>query len=288
MSIDLSLLADDPSVTLYFEVRAGEFLDLEIAAAAAIHWSQAMRAAALAIDPEAQVRVAMLGAQPGSMKWLAAVEHKLDRLHTGFGRYPRLTQLALGLAIFIPTVAIPTYDFYFGEKGLPQEDRDRIDQIIEKAANSPEVETPRRQMFNAMSREPKITGAGVSLTVEGSPAVVVPSNQFPERGGLFLPQEPPEAERTVYPTLEVELISPHLSDGVRAWTFRQEGMPPFTATMRDARFLAALERSEIRETLRAHIPMVIKLKVVEVLRNGQWVVKAKGRSVVEVLSPSIS
>jgi hypothetical protein len=56
--------------------------------------------------------------------------------------------------------------------------------------------------------------------------------------------------------------------------------------MKDAKFLAALESKGIHETLRANIPMTIKVEIKETLVRGEWKVMPRGRSVVKVLSPA--
>jgi hypothetical protein len=229
----------------------------------------------------------MLGATVGSLRWLAAIERGLEAVHSGFGRYPRLVQLGIALAVFVPVSGIPTYHFYFGDHGLPDEDRERLDEVIALARSAPGVEEPRRKMFSALEADPKITGVGVGSGATGKPPFIIPSNQFAEHGGLFLPQEPPELERTVWPILDVELVTAHLSNSARTWTFKQEGLPPFGAIMKDKRFLDALERDEVKERLRSHIPMRIQLEVREVFKDGEWRVKPRGRVVVRVLEPDV-
>jgi hypothetical protein len=57
--------------------------------------------------------------------------------------------------------------------------------------------------------------------------------------------------------------------------------------MRDKKFLAALEDDQLRERLRVGIPMTIRLRVKEHKKDGAWVIKRKGRSVIEVISPKV-
>ena len=55
--------------------------------------------------------------------------------------------------------------------------------------------------------------------------------------------------------------------------------------MRDEKFLGALERQAVRESLRAHIPMTIRLQIKQIHEAGEWKVKRRGRTVIEVISP---
>jgi hypothetical protein len=57
--------------------------------------------------------------------------------------------------------------------------------------------------------------------------------------------------------------------------------------MTDARFLAALDREGIRETLRANIPMRTRLEIKQEKTGGEWKVARRGRRVVEVISPAV-
>lgn len=121
---------------------------------------------------------------------------------------------------------------------------------------------------------------------DAPPSVLVPDTEFAERGGLWAPQEEPK-DRTLHPVLDVILVRPTLSQRPRAWTFQIEGLPEFSATMKDRHFLSALATAHVRESLRTGIPMKIRMEIKEQYVDGEWRVKRGGRSVIEVLSPKI-
>lgn len=280
----------DGSITLYFGLREGEKADLEVVAAAAIKWVEAMRAAARDIDPEADFHVELIDAQEGSLKLntiLDWTEEQLSRFDEGVGKHWRLKKLAIGLVLFIVTSGGPTYDYYFGgepEVQLTQEDRELIDELLERLGKNPEVEEKKREFYRELERDTSITEVGVSEGRDNPPAIRVPRNQFPERGGLWALQEN-EVERTNYEVLPVTLVSPMLVPAKRAWTFESEGRGEFTATMKDEDFLKALEQDHVKEHLRVGIKMKIRLKIEEKNVGGVWTVKHGGRSVVTVLEP---
>lgn len=198
-------------------------------------------AAASEIDPGAEFRIEMLGAAEGSLRFLTAIERQLERVQTGWGKFPKATSIALALAVFVPTVGVPTYDFYFGDHGLPPADRQRIDELIKIAHSAPGFDAPRRQMFKTLDRDQKITGVGVASGARTTPIIIVPRNQFAEHSGLFqLSAEQVPDERTLDLTLEVTLVSANFENAPRKWLFRQQGMETFSAIMRDKRFLKAL------------------------------------------------
>lgn len=170
------------ALSLYFLIAHGEFADLEVVSAAAAQWAKAVRAAAAEVEPGTAVRVELVGAIGGSLRYLVLIERQLEKVHDGWGRFPRITQLGIALAIFIPTAGYPTYDFYFGDRGLPQQDRERLDKVIAMARDAPGIDAPRQEMFRILQCDPKITGVGIAPTAKASPAIIVPSSQFQKRG----------------------------------------------------------------------------------------------------------
>jgi hypothetical protein len=160
--------------------------------------------------------------------------------------------------------------------------------VVEEVAEDPTVKAHRQRIYTEVQRDPKITGvaAGVADRPDWKPKAVVPANRFAEADGLFEPKPAPNEERTIYPVLDVVLVSPRLQNAPRVWTFRQEGIPgTFNATMKDRKFLAALKRSSVRERLRMDIAMRVTLEIKQEFLDGEWRVKPRGRSVVEVIYP---
>ena len=120
-----------------------------------------------------------------------------------------------------------------------------------------------------------------------APLILIPNDQFAEMGGLWALAEDEPTEHTIYPVVDVTLISPVLLPFPRSWRFQPDGLPEFNATMRDKRFLAALEHAHVRESLRTGIRMTLRLEVKEKNVSGVWTVKRRGRSVAEVISPKV-
>ena len=118
--------------------------------------------------------------------------------------------------------------------------------------------------------------------------ITVPSSDFARRSGLW-EVEDDEQERTLRPIIDVTLISPVLVGNPRSWKFKPEGLPEFSAVMRDQQFLDALEQNDVRERLRTGIRMTVRLEVKEVKVRGEWQVKKRGgRSVTEVITPKVT
>lgn len=282
----------DGALSLYFQLKEGEKADLEVVAQAAIQWVAALRAIAREIDPEAVIRVELIDASEGSLSFntvLDFIEKQLARMDDGATKHWRLKKLAIALAVFVTFTGVPTYDYYFGddEVHLAEEDRRRIDELIELTRGKPEVEEKKKEFFRTLEKDPSIKGVGVTEKRDKVPAIIIPSTEFPERSGLWAILEPDSPQdRTVYPVLDVTLISPVLVKKPRTWKFQPDGLPEFSAVMQDELFLSALEHDAVRERLRFGIKMKIRLKVVETFETGVWT--AKSRAVVEVLSPARS
>lgn len=283
----------DGEISLYFGLKEGQRADLEVVAAAALVWVEAVRAAARAISPEAQVRIEIINAAESSLRLntiLEWMETQLTRIDKGTAKYKRLRKLAIALAVFVPTVGYPTFDFYFGTKptaSLNEQDRKLLNELLEQTRKDPAVKEKSQKFFKTLERDRSISTAGVSEGHNDPPIVNIPSEQFPERGGLWVILDDDAQERTTYPVVDVVLIAPVLLPLPRVWTFQPAGLPEFRATMRDKKFLSALNENHIREQLRVGIPMTIRLAVKETKVSGVWVQKNRGRSVIEVISPKV-
>lgn len=290
------------TVGLYFEVQKSELIDLEVAAAAAIEWSRGMKAAARALDPSYEYRVNLLAAEPGSSRWIAKVQRlkgiiensdanrATERLKTGWETLPLILRIAIGLAVVVPVTAKPTFEYWFDNEDFNETQIEQIKKAVEDATKDPAVQSHRRAVFSKVQQDQKITGvgAGVPTAENWRPKTTIPANQFAEADGLFRIEEEVTDKRTIYQELDVVLVTPWLENAPRSWVFRQEGLPgTIRAEMKDKRFLAGIEQSSIRETLRANIPMRIRLEIKQVLKDGEWKVKRRGRSVVEVISPAV-
>lgn len=293
--VDVERGADRKPIVLYFDLKPEKHIDLEVAAAAAIEWCRTVKAAASAVDPNYRYHVSLIAAEPGSSRWLADIERSpinqiSKEIKAGFDEVPLILRYAVGAAAFVIVTGIPTLNYYFGNDELSEDQLKQIQTVMETVLDNREVTAHRKAMYREVQRDPNIVGlgGGVPDRPDWRPPEMIPARRFAEADGLFeLEEFVAEGERTLLKTLDVILVNPWLENAQRAWTFRQEGIPgTFKASMKDAKFLAALDKSVIQERLRLNIPMTIELEIRETLVNGEWRVKRRGRSVVRVLSPS--
>ncbi|WMS41046.1 hypothetical protein RDV64_13220 [Acuticoccus sp. MNP-M23] len=295
-------MPEQSEVTLYIGLERGYYADLEVVGEAAAAWARSVKAAARAINAEFTVQIKLESMEEGSLKLNALLdwgEEQLDQLKRGSGRYPLLSKTAMAMAVFLIFTAGPTYlayESYFSSEGteLSDEDRERMDELIELLRRDDDVEEQSQQFFRTLERDTHIQAVGLAPERSTVPIALVNRNQFAELGGLFAREAETDLgltetsdERIRRSEKDVILISPVLENKPRSWKFREEGFDPFTAVMRDKNFLAALENANIREDLRANIRMTIILELKERKVGGVWELRHKGRSVLRVLDPKV-
>ena len=185
--------------------------------------------------------------------------------------------------------AVPTWKFWAGDDGFSETQVEQIEDALKKVIGDKDVTAHKQAMYKDAQRDRTIVGigGGVPDTPDWKPKQTVPANQFALVEGLFEPVEETK-ERTISQTLDVILVAPDLENAHKTWVFRQEGIPgTIRAIMKDDNFLAALERSAVRERFRTDIPMRIEIEIKQRMENGEWKVKRKGRSVIRVISPEV-
>lgn len=278
-------------LSLFFEIRPGEKADIEVAAAAAIAWAQGIKAAAMALDPGAVVRVELVDATEGSLNWntllrvLDSVEAQIDRIERGGAKYKRVTKLAIGLASMAVITGPSTWDLYFGDEKFTPEDRQLLRELHDKIADDPDLKTAKQKLYRTVLKDTAITGVGIKEKRDDRPVLVVPQNLFPEGEGLW--DQPAEEfePRVRYREMDVVIVKPALVKTPRSWTFREEGMPEFDAVMRDPDVLAA---GGLPETMHDGITIRVQMEFREIQVEGEWQLVRAGRSVTKVLDPPLS
>lgn len=284
----------DGTLSLRFELRGDETADLEAAASAAIAWCKALRAAAKAIDPTADIRIGIVDADRSSLIWNTVIdwiaqniEPHLERIESGGVKIPRVRKLAIAFAVFVIFTAGPTYLAYFGDN-FTAEDRAKIDELVEIVRKDQAAEAARRRFFQALEKEPAITAVSVRELPHGPDIISIPSSQFAEAGGLWADAMENGDPKVSRPVMNVVLVRPALSHSPRAWTFKPEGLPEFEATMRDPEILKAMASDQgLPLAFREDVPMTIELEVTEQLIDGEWKLVRGGRSVTRVIDPQV-
>lgn len=280
--------SSDRSLSLYFQLHHGRSADLEVVSQAAIEWVNSVRVAAEMVVPGLEVKVQLINAHEGSLSLNTVLdwgEERIEKLTEV--KHPRLLATAIGLAVFLVVDAGPTAEYWLGEPDkleLTDEDRERIDTFLERISQSEEVKKSGRRFFQVLVRDPAVSSVGVCEKPGEPPMITVKSDRFAERSGLF---EVPELkqDRDSERVSDVILETPDLSGRDRKWRFldKETGIP-FTAKMRDASFIASLEKGGVNENLRIGIELQIHIRFKEHFVDGEWV---SDPSTIEVIRVSL-
>lgn len=181
--------SSDRSLSLYFQLHEGRSADLEVVSQAAIEWVNSVRVAAEMVIPGLEVKVCIINAHESSLSLNTILnwgEEQLEKLADV--KHPRLLATALGTAVFLMIDAGPASEYWFGEPDrleLVEEDRQRIDEFLERISQSEEVKKSSRRFFQALVRDPAVSSVGVCESPGGLPMITVESGRFAERSGLF-------------------------------------------------------------------------------------------------------
>ncbi|MGY6704903.1 hypothetical protein [Roseinatronobacter sp.] len=283
---------NETPLSLYFGVHEGRKADLEIVARAAIEWSTAVRLAAEMIEPSATVRLQVVDANASSFRLNAAldwIESQLEKVEKGARKRPRLSTLAVGLAIFIVVDGGPTYDYWFGENvtvELSDEDRQLLFELLQKISASTELKATTKRFFATVARDPAISSVGVSQGPEKPLAYSAPSSEFAARSGLWHMGDHVE-ERSSERRMDVTVLRAPLENAPKKWRFRSEETgEEFSAKMLDQNFLQSLEDGSVKEYLRIGIKLTIQVSLRERLIDGNWKPIDSSWTVLNVIIPS--
>ncbi|MDR7103046.1 hypothetical protein [Croceicoccus sp. BE223] len=273
------------AISLKFELAADRSADLEIISEAAIAWVEALRAAAQAVDEKTDVRVRLVNVERRSALFNVLGEW-FDRAADKWEAAPRRAKLIRALTIFTIVSGYPTYQAYFGD-GFGEEERKQLDRIEAACQKDPAVTAARQKFFRVIEREPAVTAVSLKAHPDAEPYATIPSTEFAEAGGLFMPEEELPSERVGRTVMEVVLVKPALVAKPRNWTFKLEGFGEFDAVMRDPVVLQTVGSNGL-DGMKEGMRMTVRIETREVLSNGKWRPSRNGRSIIRVISPKLN
>ncbi len=261
----------EAAVSLYLDLEEGQAADMEVVARAALAFSAAIKALALDLAPEAEVRVELLSGTEGSLSLNSKIKG-LGLLVTK----ERLVNVALGIIAYIALESRDytvgrVLDHYFGkadaqaESHLSDEDIQRVVEAMQKGSAAPQI----RQMFKEVERDPTIKGVGATDQPGQRPSVIVPRSEFYTRAGVA-PQETTITRRTTQERMTVVLVSPVLVEGKRRWKFRGPH-GEFGAPVKDADFIHSVLIGTTPVPMVAGIVMDIEVETDEERTDGVWI-----------------
>lgn len=281
----------EPDLVLEFEIEEGRSPDLENVARALLAWNDAVKIAARAIDPSAELVVELVGVEPGSQRFkqiFRRVEDFAQGVEAGGAEYPLVWKhskaLAKCIAGGILVAAISNVVTSDDQTPVLEEIRDLLKEDRETRRAS-------KDFYEIMQEEPAFSKIEVYENEEDeTPVYSVPRSEFSHRSGLFDAEEddaPIESVRPRVVTWEVILVRPVLLGKPRRWTFARDGIE-FSALMTDQAVLQALHDRTLFIPFAEGVMMQIEVIYKERLEGDIWIPLGDTRKVTRVLSPRVT
>ena len=283
----------ETALTLYVDLPQGTRLDLEAAANAALAWSRMIKAIGQHVDPFTEWKVELDSATPGSQKLRSFIRLQ-DRSEV---RLLIIAAIGGALGFMLKEVAawgIGEVMDYIKGPDAPAEVRSLSEEEVRALAEQIVVllkqgvgQEEAKEVYDALEKDPDVSGAGATSARDKRPDVVVPRASFPGRPG---PSEakPESQERVLLEQMEAVLIRPLLtSSTTRRWSFQTRG-GTFGAPVQDTKFLEDLLAGRLNVPLRQGIVMLLEVEITEEAFQGLWRIKDRViKRVLEVKAPPV-
>jgi hypothetical protein len=283
-------------LVLNLDVAPDQTADAEVVGQALLAWVAASRAAAEVLDPLIQLKIGLIGVEPGSVRLRAVFRYIEDHIigppADFLGEFPRIKrfaeQLVIGTVIGIPVglvVVIGEHHMYpEAAKHASAQVQEQFQEGQKKVGESPKVQKEVRRFYRAVERDKAVTGVSVRDGDTLKPLIEVPKTEFPERSGLWEMQEqdPPTREQSAI--WDVVVTYPALFSKPKPWWFIRDGLP-FSATMTDEQFLRAIAEGTLPLHIQEGVEMRVKVEWTERLEGQTWEPINRTRKITKVISP---
>lgn len=286
--------AHPEQIVLHFETADDRRPSSRIAAQALLDWVTLVETVANEIAPNSKLSVEIVGgAVPGSTRFpqiLRWTDERIGDMKLAWDEYPHLKSMIVGASHTFWTAGVAAgVSLAIAPQvqavKLSDDDRALLTAMQEQVWRSRPAKEASKRFYRTLEQEPAIAGIGVADSWAERPSVIIPRSQFPERGGMWEPQDEIRTERIVRNDWQVVLLRPVLQATPHAWRFSRDGLA-FSAMMHDAQFLAALRDGRIPLNLQEGVMMRVEVEHVERLHNQIWEPVPRSWRVVRVLSPA--
>lgn len=291
-----SVTTIDGQYVLHFDTGPNAVPDAEIVARALIAWVEATQLAAQTLDPLNELRIGLLSAEPGSLRLRTVLDFFETKIIgppadflTPFPRIKRAArQLAIATTIGIPTgvaIVVAEHTLYpEPPRSLPTEAHSDFRADQEKIKEEPKVGNKVKAFYKTIEQDKAITGVSVREGTTLEPLLTVPREEFAQRSGLWAPQDSPAPSRPQRAVWDVVVTHPALLSKPKPWRFLRDGLP-FSATMSDEQFLAAVGNGTLPLHIQEGVQMQIVVEWTEQLDGQTWIPNARTYRVTKVLQP---
>lgn len=283
-------------LSLYLELQKGSHVSLESAARIALAWNNLVVETFAIIDPSAEIRVELIDAVDSSLGYRSLIKaiSKVAKQHPyiagGIGGVMG-TFFSIPLSHFGEHIWEEIYAAIGHVDDARQcaiDDPEKVRLSAEKGRSSSFAAPQKRELFTQLEREPIILGAAVtpSITIKPPPALFIPRAEFAGRAGIDAITTETVEKRTISERMRVILLTPKLQPKELMWQFAGEDGRPFSAKMRDANYLKALEEHRTGAELMIGLWMDIQVETKLETVGGIWA--EKSLEVTKVYSPILS
>lgn len=302
MATDEPVLDRDGQLILQFDLESGYNADAMIAAEALIAWIEAVREASAVLDPNSELQVGLVSAEPACLRLMTVIRFiertLLDPPSDALNETPKFKKIAvafvigasgaLGVAAINGGLQLDFADKAGQTQEQPVVDHDeqiRLEEAKEKLQASPTVRAKVQKFYETVERDRHITRVSVSEKPGGTPLVSVPRSEFAERSGLWDPQTPEPPTRNQDAIWDVVVTYPALFSEPRVWGFSRDGLP-FTARLEDEVFLVGIHDGTLPIRIQEGVVMRVQIVWQERLVGQTWTLVPRSRRIVRVLSPT--
>lgn len=278
----------ETEITLFVGLRQGTRIDLETAANASLAWAVLIKAVGQQVDPFTEWSVELESSLPGSLKIRSII-----RLGSAAEKRGAIKGAVLVSLFFIFKEAASwgvseILDYLTGPDAAPEardlseDDRQQIAKDVVSQLQRDAYRAEVANVYEALERDEKVTGAGATANPSGQPSIVIPRQNFPSRDTAD--EDDPKTQRIVTEEIDLLLIRPVLTtDTSRRWGF-QSRYGTFGAPIRDQAFLSALAEGRLDVPMSQGIRMIVEIEITEEESNGIW--KPTERIITRVIGSS--
>ena len=280
----------DADLILRFEIARGRNPAATIAAEALSAWVDLLREAALVVEPNAEVRIELVGVEKGSHSFLFAlkkIEQFAKDVEAGTSEYPLVKRALMTLAGLIVSTAVVTVvtTAVTPDPRIPSDQMQVFEETRDLMKESVELQRLQQRFYGILQDEPAYERIDV-LNSDRSMAYSIPRQEFAARSGLWngdVPELRPNTE-TRTATWDVVLIKPVLTQSPRRWRFAKEGLE-FSALMQDEAVLQAIHDKTLPVQVAEGVMMKVEVTYKEAYDGKTWVPVSGSHKIKRVLDP---
>ncbi|WP_137139876.1 hypothetical protein [Azospirillum brasilense] len=249
-----------------------------------------LRAAALAVEPDANVRIELVGVEKGSQTFLFAVQKVKEfvgDVSDGMAEFPLVKKAAITLGGLVTTTAITVAvtNSLTPDPRIPDDQMQVFTETRDLLKESVELQRQQQRFYGIVQDEPAYSRIDVFRS-DRSLAYSIPRQEFAARSGLWTgdtDEIKPDAE-TRMATWDVVLIKPVLIPAPRRWRFAKDGLE-FSALMEDGSVLQAIHDRTLPVQVAEGVMMKVEITYREISNGRTWIPISGSHKIKRVLSP---